>query len=193
MAEKFKALDNEWSERKKSCLAHLMVLEASRTIQNCPVNVTLDRRLMLHAELIKVDLDDLTSISDQKDRKDGLRKLVYKGNLNLRGAEIRGIRPLIASKMCEVKKPLFRIGKKSADTASTLKPEVFGFELIIADTNIDTVAPMYFSNGGLPPQMALGPVKQRHIFRTRSLEEQTLWCTSLEKVIKTISQPSQKS
>ncbi|EIE84650.1 hypothetical protein RO3G_09360 [Rhizopus delemar RA 99-880] len=209
MAEKFKALDNEWSERKKSCQAHLMVLEASRTIQNCPVNVTLDRRLILHAELIKVDLDDLTSVSDvrtyylfsdyliycrkQKDRKDGLRKLVYKGNLNLRGAEVRGIRPLIASKMCEVKKPLFRIGKKSADTASTLKPEVFGFELIIADTNIDTVAPMYFSNGSLPPQMALGPVRQRHIFRTRSIEEQTLWRTSLEKVINTISQPSQES
>ncbi|KAG0760548.1 hypothetical protein G6F62_005279 [Rhizopus arrhizus] len=208
ITEKFVALDQEWSERKQNCQAHLMVLEIYRSVENCPVTVTLNRRLILYSDLIKVDLEDVTATSDvrtyylysdhliycrkQKDKKDGPRKLVYKGSLNLRGAEIRNLQPVLVTKMCEPKKPLFKIKKKPADTVSLPGVEAFGFELITSEANIDAVAPMYFSNASMPPQMSSGLIKRRHILRTKSLEEQKTWYAAIEKVIKTLNQSSQK-
>ncbi|RCH87037.1 epithelial cell transforming sequence 2 oncoprotein-like, partial [Rhizopus stolonifer] len=169
-AEKFRLLNAEWSERKKSCQAHLAVLESSRTIINCPVTATLNRRLIRQSDLIKVDLDDLSGTSDVRTyflysdllifckKQKGSKKLTYKGSLSLSGAEVRHLQPALLLKMAHVKKPLFRIGKKSDDCSSS--PEAFGFEVITTEASIDAVAPMYFSNGSLPPQMASGPVRR---------------------------------
>lgn len=186
-----------------------MVLEVYRTVHGCPVNVTLNRRLILFADLIKVDVDDVTATSDvrtyylysdhlifcrkQKDKKDAPRKLVYKGSLNLRGAELKYLSPALVTKMCETKKSsLFKIGKKSTDSTSLPGTEAFGFELVTTEINAEAVAPMYFSGATIPPQVASGPVRRRHILRTRTAEEQKMWYESLEKVIKTISHASRK-
>ncbi|KAL4210824.1 Dbl homology domain-containing protein [Rhizopus microsporus] len=209
LTDNFRSLDREWSERKKSCQSHLMVLEVYRTVQGCPVNVTLNRRLILFADLIKVDVDDVTATSDvrtyylysdhlifcrkQKDKKGTPSKLVYKGSLNLRGAELKYLSPALVTKMCETKKSsLFKIGKKSSDSTSLPGTEAFGFELVTTEINAEAVAPMYFSGATIPPQVASGPVRRRHILRTRTAEEQKMWYESLEKVIKTISHASRK-
>ncbi|CEJ04221.1 hypothetical protein RMCBS344292_18188 [Rhizopus microsporus] len=172
-----------------------MVLEVYRTVHGCPVNVTLNRRLILFADLIKVDVDDVTATSDvrtyylysdhlifcrkQKDKKDASRKLVYKGSLNLRGAELKYLSPALVTKMCETKKSsLFKIGKKSTDSTSLPGTEAFGFELVTTEINAEAVAPMYFSGATIPPQVASGPVRRRHILRTRTAEEQKMWYES---------------
>ncbi|KAG1438153.1 hypothetical protein G6F56_012768 [Rhizopus delemar] len=175
-----------------------MVLEIYRTIQDCPVTVTLNRRLLMQSDLIKIDLDDVSATSDvrtyylytdhlifcrkQKEKKDAGRKLVFKGSLNLRGAEIRPLHPTLISRMCETKKSMFKIGKRV-----TTEPlmDVYGFELITSEANLE--APIYFSNASMPPQMSSGPVRRRHVLRTRSQEEQKMWYTAIENVIKSIN------
>ncbi|KAI9279599.1 Dbl homology domain-containing protein [Sporodiniella umbellata] len=192
--EKFKALHSDWSDRKRSCLAHLAVLEVTRTVQNCPISVTLNRRLIHQAELIKVDLDDLAGTSDVRTyflftdhlmfcskKTNKKASLVYKGSLSLLGADVRHLPPALLTKMAHVKKSLFRIGKKSDDTAAGPAP-AFGFEIITHDAQGDSVAPMGFSNGSLPSQSSAAPVRRRHILRTKTLEEQKLWSVSVKKV-----------
>ncbi|CAO3694735.1 unnamed protein product [Rhizopus stolonifer] len=196
--EKFKLLDDAWSEKKQSCQAHLMVLEIYRTIQDCPVTVTLNRRLLMQSDLIKIDLEDVSATSDvrtyylytdhlifcrkQKEKRDAGRKLVFKGSLNLRGAEIRPLHTTLISRMSETKKSMFKISKRV--TAEPLL-EVYGFELITSEANVE--APIYFSNASMPPQMSSCPIRRRHVLRTRSQEEQRMWYTAIENVIKSIN------
>jgi hypothetical protein len=184
-----------------------MVLEAYRAIQECPINITIYRRLLLFAHLIKVDLDDITLTSDvrmyflyndsliycrrQKENKKKNEaeksKLVYKGTLQLRGADVRLLAPSFLAKMVEVKKPLFRIGKKSSsasDSNSLPGAEAFGFELVTTEVNIDAMSPMH-ANYQSATMSGGSSIKRRHILRTRSQAENSIWFETLRKAART--------
>jgi hypothetical protein len=176
-----------------------MVLEAARSIQACPILVTPQRRLLLFAQLIKVDLDDITLTSDirmyflyndsliyckkqKENKKDTEKKLVYKGTLNLRGADIRQLAPSFCAKMCEVKKPLFRIGKKASDANSLPGTEAFGFELVTSEINLNAMSPLH-QNYQSAMAGAGAPIRRRHIMRTSSKHEQKTWFETIRKAI----------
>jgi hypothetical protein len=162
--------------------------------------VTPERRLLQFSKLIKVDLDDITSTSDvrmfllyndaliyckiQKDKKDAAAsKLVYKGTLNLEGAEIRQLAPSFCAKMCEVKKPLFRLGKKNTpDTSSQSDAEAFGFELVATEVNMDAINPMH-QNYQSATAGAGNPLLRRHVLRTRSQKQQKIWFEGIREAI----------
>jgi hypothetical protein len=188
------------NNRVQDCQSHLMVLEASRAIEACPIQVTHQRRLLLFAHLIKVDLDDITLTSDTrmyflyndsliyckklKENKKNLsdKKLTYKGTLNLRGADIRQLAPSFCAKMCEVKKPLFRIGKKSSDTTSLPGAEAFGFELVTSEINLDAMSPLH-QNYQSAMAGAGAPIRRRHVMRTKSHQELKTWFNTIRKAI----------
>ncbi|KAI8067448.1 Dbl homology domain-containing protein [Thamnidium elegans] len=206
ISRKFKSLETEWFDRVHDCQSHLMVLEAFRTIQECPINVTKNRRLLLFAHLIKVDLDDITLTTDirmyflyndkliyckkQREKRADLdKKLVYKGTLNLRGAQIRQLAPSFLMKMCEVKKSIFRIGKKSSDSNSLPGVEAFGFELVTSDVNINAMSPLH-QNYQSASAGAGAPIIRRHVIRTRSQAEQNVWFETMRKAIAASSEPN---
>ncbi|RCH94473.1 Phosphatidylinositol-3,4,5-trisphosphate-dependent Rac exchanger 1 protein, partial [Rhizopus stolonifer] len=200
--KKFKALESEWIKKVHDCQSHLMVFEAYRSIQNCPINVNPQRRLLLFAHLIRVDLDDITSTSDirmyflyndnliyckkkqKESKKDPAdKKLVYKGTLSLRGAEIRQLAPAFCAKMCEEKKSLFRLGKKNhSDSNSLPGTEAFGFELVATELNLDAMSPLH-QNYMSASASSGAPIKRRHVMRTRSKEEQATWYDTIRKAI----------
>ncbi|KAL7309155.1 hypothetical protein PS15m_011269 [Mucor circinelloides] len=204
MSRQFKQLESEWADSVQDCQSHLMVLEASRAIESCPIQVTHQRRLFLFAHLIKVDLDDITLTSDirmyflyndsliyckkLKDNKKSStadKKLTYKGTLNLQGADIRLLAPSFCAKMCEVKKPLFRIGKKSSsssDTSSLPGAEAFGFELVTSESNLDAMSPLH-QNYQSAMAGAGAPIRRRHVMRTKSQLEQKMWFDAIRKAI----------
>ncbi|KAK4516895.1 uncharacterized protein ATC70_000222 [Mucor velutinosus] len=205
VSRKFKQLESQWADRAQDCQSHLMVLEASRAIDSCPILVTHKRRLLLFANLIKVDLDDITLTSDTrmyflyndsliyckklKENKKGstaaAKKLTYKGTLNLQGADIRQLAPSFCAKMCEVKKPLFRIGKKSSsssDTSSLPGVEAFGFELVTSESNLDAMSPLH-QNYQSAMAGAGAPIRRRHVLRTKSQLEQKTWFETIRKAI----------
>lgn len=177
----------------------MLVLEAARAIHDCPILVTQQRRLLLFAHLIKVDLDDITLISDvrmyflysdsliyckkqRENKKDAEKKLMYKGSLSLRGADIYQLAPSFCAKMCEVKKPLFRMGKKSSDANSLPSTEAFGFELVTSDINMDAMSPLH-QNYQSAMVGSGTPIRRRHIMRTSSKHEQKTWYQTIRKAI----------
>ncbi|KAI8985512.1 Dbl homology domain-containing protein [Pilobolus umbonatus] len=196
--QKFQSLCGSWDESIHDFHSHLMVTEAYYSIFNCPVQNTLNRRLLLSAHLTKVDLNDLSSMSDNRmyllyndhlifcrrkkkrtQEEDGVhRKLVYKGSIPLRNAEIKLLSPTFLSKMTECKKTsFFRMNKRiQADTVSIASSvmsttEAFGFELITMENELMN-----------QPQM-----KKRHILRTTSLEEQYLWYETIRQCIQSVN------
>jgi hypothetical protein len=176
-----------------------MALEAFLSIEDCPVQITINRRLLLFAQLIKVDLDDLSLTTDVrmyflyndsliyckklKEKKGVERKLEHKGTVSLSGAIIRLLSPEFLAKMCEVKKPLFRIGKK-ADTNSLTSGEAFGFELITSELNVNAMSPLH-QNYQSASAGAGAPIRRRHAIRTQSLNEQNIWFETMRKAIRT--------
>ncbi|CAO3644556.1 unnamed protein product [Cunninghamella echinulata] len=196
----YKQKSNQILEKMMDCQRLFEVLEANRTIYNCPIEVTPNRRLLLKSRLIKVDLDDLTSTSDvrtyilyndqlifcRKDKKQD--KLQYKGALHLENCELRVLSPAICAKMAEVKKSIllsFRSKKASAANSLSAVPPAtaYGFELITPEVSMDVI-PGNFENA---MSTAGTPLKRRHMIRTQSLEEQDLWVNTLRKVIKNIN------
>ncbi|CAO3586077.1 unnamed protein product [Absidia cylindrospora] len=215
VSHSFKHLVGQNQERMVHAQTHYQVLEAHRTITNCPVQVTPTRRLLLKSRLIKVDLDDLSSIADirtyilyndqlifcKKDTSNTNNKkqqhqqqqqpvLQYKGVVDLLYCDLRVLSPAVCAKMVEVKRSLlssFRSSKKSSADANDPRKAVppspaYGFELIISENNMD-ITPSNFENA---TSTSGAPLKRRHIIRTQSLEEQTLWVETLRKVIQHI-------
>lgn len=148
-------------------------------------------------------MDDITSISDvrlyllyndaliyckiQKDKKKSSSnnepKFVYKGTLNLRGAEVRQLAPSFCAKMVEVKKPLFRLGKKSnTDSSSLSDTEAFGFELVSTEVNLDAMSPMH-QNYQTATASAGNPLLRRHVIRTSSRKQQKIWFEGIRDAI----------
>lgn len=205
---------------------HFLVLEATRTITGCPMQVTFNRRLLLKSRLIKVDLDDLSSTADvrtyilyndqliycKKDTSNSsnssssgsIRKqqstaataqpLQYKGTIDLIHCDLRILSPAVCAKMAQIRRPFlsFRSAKKSTgndglNTSPPLTPPpppstAYGFELVIKENNMD-IMPANYENA---TSASGAPLKHRHIIRTQSLQEQTLWVDTLEKVIQYI-------
>lgn len=115
----------------KDRLAHVRVLEASRTIQGNPATVTTARRLLISGILTQVNMSDPQSTVDsrtyllyndifmfcQKVKPNGNNngkksskppapaKLQYKGIINLKHAEIVPLSAKLIAKISEVKKP----------------------------------------------------------------------------------------
>jgi len=130
--------------------------------------------------------DSLIYCKRQKEKKGSTeRKLAYKGKLSLRGADIRQLAPSFLAKMVEVKKPFFRLGKKSSasDTASLPGVEAFGFEIVSSETNLDAMSPLH-QNYMSASATGGAPIIRRHILRTRSHAEQLTWCEAVRKAIR---------
>ncbi|KAI8088684.1 Dbl homology domain-containing protein [Halteromyces radiatus] len=201
----FKHLMSELQERMVDAQTHFQVLEAYRTINNCPVQVTPTRRLLLKSRMIKVDLDDLTSVADVRTyilyndqlifcKKDNSNKkqqqqmtLQYKGDVDLIHCDLRVLSPAVCAKMVEVKRSVlssFRSSKKtSADNTIVPPSPAYGFELITSENSMD-IMPNNSQNASSATSGA--PTKRRHIIRTQSLEEQKLWVDTLKKVMQHI-------
>ncbi|KAG0167288.1 hypothetical protein DFQ28_008416 [Apophysomyces sp. BC1034] len=196
IAQKYKQLEKSWHDRIQDCRAHLLALEAYRSINQCPVNVTLTRRLLLYAPMIKVDLDDPSSMSDtrtyflyndcliycreQKEKKD-TTKLHYKGTVDLATAEVRPLPQLLAVKMTEIRRPLLFRSKKNE--AAQQPSQAFGFELISTDVSIDA---MFSQNHAVANVSGSMPMRRRHVVRTKTLEEQKTWMDMLRRVVQSI-------
>lgn len=171
---------------------HFQVLEAHRTINNCPVSVTPTRRLLLKSRMIKVDLDDLTATSDVRTyllyndqlifcKKDNSKfTLQYKGEVNLLFCDLRVLSPALGAKMVQAKRSLLSSFRSNTNTKKLPSAETpaFGFELLLSDNTMD-MTPSHFENA----TSTSTPLKRRHIIRTQSLEEQSIWVEQLAKVI----------
>ncbi|KAI8878849.1 hypothetical protein K501DRAFT_257891 [Backusella circina FSU 941] len=184
-----------WEVRIKDCFGHLGVLESVLQVNRTPIQVTKERRLLLQSEMIKVDLDDLSLTSDRrmyflyndcmiyckKSKKD--TKWEYKGTLGFHsGAEVRILAASVLAKMVEVKKPLFRIGKKTSLSETESVNEAFGFEMVAVDTNIDAMSPMH-QNYQIAMAGGGNPILRRHMIRASCMEEQVAWVDTLRKAI----------
>lgn len=127
--------------------------------------------------------DSLIYCKRQKEKKGSTeRKLAYKGKLSLRGADIRLLAPSFLAKMVEVKKPFFRLGKKSSasDSASLPGAEAFGFEIVTSEVNLDALSPLH-QNFQSASASGGSPIRRRHILRTRSQAEQLIWYEAVRK------------
>ncbi|KAF7727135.1 epithelial cell transforming sequence 2 oncoprotein-like [Apophysomyces ossiformis] len=195
IAQKYRQFESAWHDRIQDCRAHLLVLEAFRAIQQCPVHVTLKRRLILYAPMIKVDLDDPSSMSDtrtyflyndcliycreHKEKKDNT-KLHYKGTVELVSAEIRPLPQILAVKMTEVRRPLlFRSKKQDKQQHPS---QAYGFEIISSDS----VDAMFNQNHAAVTATPGTTVRRRHVIRTKTLAEQKLWMDSLRRVVQSL-------
>lgn len=129
--EKFVNREKEWKTIIKDRLAHVRVLEASRTIQGNPATVTTARRLLISGILTQVNMSDPQSTADSRTyllyndifmfcqkvkpnsnsngKKSGKPlapvKLQYKGIISLKHAEIVPLSAKLIAKITEVKKP----------------------------------------------------------------------------------------
>ncbi|KAL0088653.1 Dbl homology domain-containing protein [Phycomyces blakesleeanus] len=198
-------LEKELHEKVNDCQSHLMVLECSRIIENCSVPVTIDRRLILRATLIKVSLENPLLVNDTRTyvlyndslifckKVKNLRKerLQCKGVLDLVGATLRPIPKSLVAQMTEARKPVLPafFSKKLEEPQSPQIP-VYGFELVVNDRNSDgpTSQNFSFAVDSLPTVNGTGVVyRRRHVVRTNTLSEQTLWIDKLVKVLQAVN------
>ncbi|KAG2210246.1 hypothetical protein INT47_003231 [Mucor saturninus] len=200
----FKSLEKKLSGKVNRCQSHLIALESILSIVDCPLLLTMNLRLLLFAQLIKIDLDDPSATSDvrmyflyndtlifckkAKEKKGGEKKLEYKETINLSATTVRLLSPEYLAKMCEVKKPMFRIGKKTAETIAPVHNEAFGFELVTTEINVSGMAvpQMEYDGNGLLNGITS---KRRHAIRTRSLIEQNIWVEAIYKAIRAAKSP----
>lgn len=178
----------------------MIALESILSIADCPIQLTINLRLLLFAQLIKIDLDDPSAISDErmyflyndtlifckkaKEKKGGGgKKMEYKETINLSATTIRLLSPEYLAKMCEVKKPMFRIGKKAVEPNIPIINEAFGFELVTTEVNVSGMAApqMEYDGNGMLNGITS---KRRHAIRTRSLNEQNIWVEAICKAIR---------
>jgi uncharacterized pyridoxamine 5'-phosphate oxidase family protein len=145
--------------------------------------------------MIKVDLDDLSLTNDRrmyflyndcmiyckKLKKEN--KWEYKGTLCFfGGAEVRILAASVLAKMVEIKKPLFRIGKKTSLSETESVAEAYGFEVVAVDSNIDAMSPMH-QNYQVAMVGGGNPILRRHMIRASCMEEQVTWVDTLRKTI----------
>ncbi|KAI7863581.1 Dbl homology domain-containing protein [Spinellus fusiger] len=191
-AHKFQTREKMWKEIIQDRLRHADVLHAYLNFQHCPMVVTPTRRLLLRAQLIRVNITDPSSISDirtyilyndvlvicRRERKES--RLQYKESISLAQAYIRPLNKQLISRMLEVKKPnsfplLFNRKSTQKDNASDQM--AYGFEVFAPHS---------------PSADAFAPISaktcRRYIMRTRTLEEQQLWMGRLYEVASSMSQ-----
>lgn len=188
----------------KDRLAHVRVLEASRTIQGNPANVTTARRLYITGLLTQVNLSDPQSLSDTRtyllyndfflycqkvklgSKKSSTNKLQCKGVIDLKHAEITPLSAKLIIKMSEVKKAsaLSSFMRKSEPHSS--KPAaatlVYGFEIRSNEPLADVISAGYQGDFSAVPGHSSGSnVKRRIVMRTQTESEQNAWMALLRK------------
>lgn len=198
----------------KDRLAHVRVLEANWSIVDNPATVTISRRLYITGPLTKVDISNPQSTQDTRtyllyndifmycqkiktssnnsNKKDGQDKLVYKGIINLKQAEITPFTPENLAKISKVKKSsgLGSFMRKSSDAQSQNSAEgaiaVYGFEIHANETSLEGITALRGDGLGVtfhtvPGHKAGNGIKRLYIMRTQTEGEQNAWMSLLRK------------
>lgn len=180
-------------------------MEASRSIQGSPASVTTARRLYITGLLIQVNPSDPQSTSDTRTyllfndifmycqkhkpntgKKLSHTKLLYKGMINLKHAEITPLSAKLIAKISESKKPsaLASFMRKSGTPNSTPGAEatlVYGFEIKTNEASGDMLAVGLDSQYQVPGHAAGNGVKRLIVMRTQTETEQNAWIALLKK------------
>ncbi|KAI7903960.1 Dbl homology domain-containing protein [Cokeromyces recurvatus] len=234
--EKFEQRNFQWEDVIKDRLSHIRALEAFQTIQDNPAAVTATRRLIINGPLTKIDISNPHCLNDirtyflyndlfffcQKMKQNNnnnhnhnnrstnsKKKLIYKGTINLRNAEIMPLSAKYIAKMTEVKKsslssfssfmsrnksPIIdprQQSPSSSFSSSEDQASIFGFEMHISNDIASEV--MFTSLRGEGLSFASGNGtgdgnKRLFIMRTQTEAEQNAWITFLRQISKHISQ-----
>ncbi|GAA5796614.1 hypothetical protein HPULCUR_001987 [Helicostylum pulchrum] len=203
--DKYLKREKKWRTIIKDRLAHVRVLEASRSIQGNPASVTTARRLYITGLLTQVNPSDPQSTSDTRTyllfndifmfcqkhkpntgKKLSYTKLQYKGMINLKHAEITPLSAKLIAKISEVKKPsaLASFMRKSGTQNSTPGAEatlVYGFEIKTNEASGDMLAVGLDSQYPVPGHAAGNGVKRLIVMRTQTETEQNAWIALLKK------------
>ncbi|KAK4520959.1 uncharacterized protein ATC70_006843 [Mucor velutinosus] len=212
--EKFVQRESEWRAITKDRLAHVRVLEANWSITDNPASVTTSRRLYITGLLTRVDISNPQSTQDTRtyllyndifmycqkikasssntNKKDNKDKLVYKGIINLKSAEITPFTPENLAKISKVKKTsgLGSFMRKSSDAQSQNAAEgtvaVYGFEIHANETSLEGITALRGDGLGVsfhtvPGHKAGNGIKRLYIMRTQTEGEQNAWISLLRK------------
>ncbi|KAG0168903.1 hypothetical protein DFQ28_004220 [Apophysomyces sp. BC1034] len=213
LARTFQTRDtNQWQNSVIDLQNHFRAFEAYRLIQGCPALVTAKRRLLIVADLVKIDLADPASKADVrtyflyndmliycrklKDKKESGRFL-YKGTINLKKAEVRLLSPQVSSRIVDVRRPsamssLFT--RKNSDSPPQPPPTAYGFDIWMSDICPEAMMDLNLSQDvNFMPVEFNGQIRRRHIIRTHTLAEQNEWVSTLLKVIRSVSEKSTDS
>ncbi|KAI8147754.1 Dbl homology domain-containing protein [Fennellomyces sp. T-0311] len=191
----------QYQSRVTDCLRHISVMEIQRTMANCPAIVTLTRRVLLQAPLVKVNLENPTSTSDVRTyilyndmllfcRQVSQNKLQLKGKLELKGALARPILPQLAAQMMDPKSGrnktniLTSFRKKEAAQPS-FPSAVYGVEVLVIENNADYMEAFHQNYGSSGPA-----VRRRHVLRAQSEEQQDAWLQNLKHAIQLVNTPT---
>lgn len=189
-------------------MAHVRVLEASRSILNNPASVTNARRLYITGLLTQVNLSDPQSTSDTRtyllyndmfmfchkkksNKKGSSNKLQYKGTINLKHAEITPLSAKLIARISEVKKPSalssFMRKSGSQDSAPTNTMLIYGFEIKINEVSGDLVGFGVEVQVPIPGHGSGSGSKRILVMRTQTESEQYAWIALLRKTSQLMS------
>jgi hypothetical protein len=115
-----------------------------------------------------------------------ITKLVYKGTVNLKNAEITPISAENIAKIAEVKKsslPSFMRKSSDPQVSTHATPEIYGFEIEATELEAEVMA----WGEGFYPVPASGSTKGHVVMRTQTLAEQNAWVALLRKTSKIVN------
>lgn len=184
----------------KDRLAHIRVLEAARSVQDNPALVTATRRLYISGLLTKIDMSNPQSLSDtrtyllyndvfiycQKVKNNNSTKLIYKGSVVLKNAEIMPISEASIAKIAEVKKsslPLFMRKSSNPQPSISTMSDIYGFEIEATELEAEVMA----WGEGFYPVPPSGSTKRHVVMRTQTEAEQHAWVALLRKTSKLVN------
>ncbi|KAI9251379.1 Dbl homology domain-containing protein [Phascolomyces articulosus] len=207
----------QFQGRLSDCRKHLAVMEIQRTMPNCPATVTLTRRVLLQAPLVKVNLEDpsntsdirtyilyndmllfckqsLPSTSNINNNINSNKKLQLKGKLELRGALVRPFLPQLAEEILDSK-----TGRNKMNILNTFRNN----KKTGAMTQQKLPTAIYgfevlVMEGNADYMAAFhqnygssGPaVRRRHVLRAYSAEQQDAWLKNLDHAIQLVNTPT---
>ncbi|KAI9496029.1 hypothetical protein BDB00DRAFT_811446 [Zychaea mexicana] len=193
----------QYQGRLADCKKHVSVIDVQRAMPNCPATVTLTRRVLVRAPLVKVNLEDPTDTSDVRTYilyndmllfcKQSNRKLQLKGKLELRGALVRPILPQLAAEILDPKSgrkttnilTTFRNNKKDVQQKPSVPIAVYGFEVLVMEGNADYITAFHQNYGSSGPA-----IRRRHVVRAQSAEQQEAWMQKLDLAIQLVNTPT---
>jgi hypothetical protein len=197
----------------KDRLAHIRVLEASRSISENPAAVTTSRRLYITGVLTQVNISDAQSLVDSRtyllyndifmfcqkvkvpsptvkknEKVAPPVKLQYKGMIALRNAEITPLSAKHIAKISEVKKSSgFFTRKAEPTTATPVATLVYGFEIKTNESAGDVIEIGLDSHYPVPGHASSNGAKRHLIFRTQTEAEQNAWLALLRRTSQQMS------
>ncbi|KAI8373962.1 Dbl homology domain-containing protein [Choanephora cucurbitarum] len=207
LKEKYDHLEKEWRKLLKDRLSLVRVLEAAQTIQDNPAIVTANRRMLIVGPLTKIDISDPQSVTDtrtyllyndilmycqkiktsNKKKSSNGQKLVYKGMVNLKHADICPLSESVVAKISQTKKTLgLAVFVRKSDNFSSDSngaPSVYGFEIKTNDRSTEPTS-VAWGDGTypIPGHHSGNGAKRQLIMRTQTEAEQDAWISLLRKV-----------